>query len=115
MTDPRTGRPLSETGEARKKRARNARLRAEVIAGYGSRCACCGEARGEFLGIDHVRGRVKGDRRHYTAAGKRRCGVKVYREAIREGFPPEYRLLCHNCNLAIGFFGYCPHAREAAA
>jgi hypothetical protein len=22
-----------------------------------------------------------------------------------------YRVLCHNCNLARGFYGYCPHEK----
>jgi hypothetical protein len=28
---------------------------------------------------------------------------------IKENFPKEYQILCFNCNLALGFFGYCPH------
>jgi hypothetical protein len=23
-----------------------------------------------------------------------------------------YRVLCHNCNMALGFYGYCPHHPE---
>src|SRR5689334_23309544 len=33
-----------------------ARLRAEVIAAYGGKCACCGETEQKFLTIDHEEG-----------------------------------------------------------
>jgi hypothetical protein len=30
----------------------------------------------------------------------------------RRGYPQEgYTILCFNCNLSRGFFGYCPHER----
>jgi hypothetical protein len=28
-----------------------------------------------------------------------------------QGYPPGFRVLCHNCNMAIGLFGVCPHER----
>ena len=33
-----------------------AALRAEFIAAYGGKCACCGEAEPKFLELDHVFG-----------------------------------------------------------
>ena len=30
---------------------------------------------------------------------------------INERFPEGFRVLCHNCNQAIGYYGECPHAR----
>jgi hypothetical protein len=30
----------------------------------------------------------------------------------RNNYPTGFRVLCHNCNLAIGFYGYCPHHRQ---
>ena len=79
-----------------------ARFRAAVLLAYGSSCACCGESQLEFLGIDHIDGRGK--------VGQRRSGAEFYRWLKRQGFPKDdYRLLCHNCNQALGHYGYCPH------
>lgn len=78
------------------------KMRQAVLVGYGSACACCGESHSEFLALDHVNG---GGTRH-------RAQVKqsgIYADAVRRGFPAEYRLLCHNCNQAFGAYGYCPH------
>jgi len=83
---------------------RSRALRAEVLAAYGGKCACCGEAHPEFLGIDHMNG---GGNRERGKSG----GSNVFYVALKKaGFPKDrYRLLCHNCNLARGFYGYCPH------
>ena len=83
------------------------RLRAETFAAYGNQCACCGEARREFLGIDHING---GGNKHRKQLQK--YGVNFYCWLRQRGYPKEYQILCHNCNLAKGFFGYCPHERE---
>lgn len=90
----------SRQSESARQRLRNARLRAAVIAAYGGECACCGERTPEFLAIDHVNGREPGDDR---------TGVKLYAWLVRHRFPEGYRVLCHNCNLSLGFWGYCPH------
>jgi hypothetical protein len=78
-----------------------------VHAAYGNRCACCGEARREFLAVDHVNG---GGNKHRREIGK--CAINLHRLIIKKGFPNTYRLLCHNCNQARGAYGYCPHERE---
>jgi hypothetical protein len=31
---------------------------------------------------------------------------------IREKLPDGFRVLCHNCNQAIGYYGVCPHESE---
>jgi hypothetical protein len=81
---------------------RNEALRVEVIERYGGKCACCGETEPCFLGMDHIGG--KSDR--YDT------GANLYKRLKRENFPKEgYRVLCHNCNLAIGFYGKCPHEK----
>jgi len=86
-------------------------LRQAVLEGYGGtppRCACCGETTHEFLCIDHINGggnalRAKPSFTHAT----------FYRSLIRAGFPDKdlYQVLCHNCNMAKGFYGQCPHQR----
>ena len=81
------------------------KLRQEILEAYGGRCACCGETPPEFLALDHINGRGKKD----TPLLKAR-GLQLYLMLKRLGFPKEeFRLLCHNCNNALGFYGYCPH------
>ena len=31
---------------------------------------------------------------------------------IRNDYPDDFRVLCWNCNQAIGFYGRCPHRDE---
>jgi hypothetical protein len=33
----------------------------------------------------------------------------------KHGYPDTFQLLCHNCNLARGFYGTCPHQRHRDA
>lgn len=88
-------------------RVHRAKTRAKILEAYGGKCACCGEARSEFLALDHVNGGGARQRRNgFSTSGS------IYRHAIRLGFPDTFRLLCHNCNSSLGFYGYCPHARE---
>lgn len=83
------------------------RIKLEVIAHYGGKCACCGEARQEFLAVDHIDG---GGRRHTKKLGKR--GSQFHKWLKAQGYPEGYRVLCHNCNMALGHFGYCPHQKS---
>jgi hypothetical protein len=99
----------SETGKRQgfkaKAKLRRQRIRAEVLAAYGTVCACCGEDKQEFLTIDHVNGDGAAERRRI---GKE--GSAFYKWLKQQGFPPgRYRTLCYNCNCSIGFYGYCPH------
>ena len=81
-------------------------LRRGVVAGYGGKCECCGETMIEFLCIDHRHGDGRADREQ-GLAGRAMC-----LHLIRNGFPRDrYRLLCHNCNMARGLYGYCPHQK----
>lgn len=86
-----------------------AKIRQDVLDAYGGKCECCGESRNEFLALDHIHGGGSKERREMannTSGG-------VYRIARDAGFSKDkYRLLCHNCNSSIGWYGYCPHQRE---
>lgn len=82
--------------------------RLAVLMAYGGLiCRCdhggvpCGPKPFEFLAVDHIGGNGK---RHEKST------QLIYR-LIREGFPPGYRPLCHNCNLALGFYGRCPFSK----
>ena len=83
-------------------------LRTKAIALYGGKCECCGEARYDMLTFDHKmptshKDKIKGVALVY----------EVIREHERSGHPNnKYRLLCWNCNMSRGFYGYCPHTGE---
>lgn len=82
--------------------------RERVLAHYGGsppKCACCGEAHVEFLCIDHENG---GGNEHRRTLGVNSGGA-FYAWLEKAGLPPGYRVLCHNCNSALGFYGRCPH------
>lgn len=95
--------------ERQKQYNRNCRL--ETIARYGGCCICCGETQFEFLSFDHINGNGKA---HRKITGK---GNTFVRWLIRNNYPDDIQILCHNCNLAKGFYGMCPHQiqREIAA
>lgn len=69
---------------------------------YGGICACCMESHIEFLGIDHTNG---GGTKHRKAIK----GAPIYRWLRQNKYPKGFRVLCHNCNMSLGFYGYCPH------
>lgn len=81
------------------------KVRIAVLQKYGGQCECCGEDRFEFLCIDHALGNGHGalDRKKHGGS----CGV--YRRLDKAEKEQGYRVLCHNCNSALGFYGYCPH------
>src|SRR6266567_2722001 len=85
---------LCDVCRGRAKQARDT-LRQQVIAAYGGKCANCGEARAEFLAIDHING---GGHKHTTAIGS---GFHMCYWLRKNGFPRDnFQLLCHNCNWA---------------
>lgn len=90
------GRYRSHNREYQRERYKE--LKAEVIARYGGRCACCGESALAFLTIDHVHN----DGNAHRSAGQRYSGVFIYRWLKARGFPDDgrYQVLCYNCNCA---------------
>lgn len=89
------------------------RLRLEALQHYGGEqpeCACCGEWHISFLCLDHVNGGGTQHRKQLRAEG-----LNIWEYLRREGYPDGFRVLCHNCNSAIGFYGSCPHEDERAA
>lgn len=83
-------------------------LRLQVITAYGGQCECCGEPAIEFLVVDHRLNDGNAER-----ANGLRAGRPLYLHLIRKGFPKDrYRILCHNCNMSRGLYGYCPHERK---
>lgn len=97
--------PLSH---ARKAKEHRVKLRNEVLAAYGNACECCGENQKEFLAIDHRNGGGSQARKQ----GIHIAGTQFYLWLKKLDFPKdEFRLLCHNCNMARGCYGFCPHEK----
>jgi hypothetical protein len=81
--------------------ARRTKYRRQVLFILGDKCICCGEANLEFLSVDHI---------HGDGANHRKKNSDIWYSILKEGCPPDrYRILCHNCNQSMGFYGYCPH------
>jgi len=87
----------------RYQRERHAERRLRALHRYGGVCSCCGEGRYEFLALDHIDG---GGTQHRDEIGR---GSVMVDWIIEHDFPPIFRVLCHNCNGALGHYGYCPH------
>lgn len=88
-----------------RKKEQYSEIKKQVYDFYGQKCSCCGETNSKFLGIDHILNNGAEEKKQYG-----RSTGKLYTVIIAKGFPPEYRILCHNCNL--GRFlngGVCPH------
>lgn len=89
-------------------------LKQLVFATYGgAKCACCGELHQEFLSIDHANGDGAAHRKSIGVPNG--TGGNIYGWLKRNKFPEGFRVLCMNCNFALGHFGYCPHQREVSA
>lgn len=84
-------------------RQHRAKIRKAILAAYGGRCTCCGESEEKFLALDHINNDGSS---HRAALGKFQ---KVYDWAVKNDFPDNLQLLCHNCNLSKSFYGCCPH------
>jgi hypothetical protein len=94
------------TANAEYQRELRRRRREDALTAYGGRCTCCGETAYEFLTIDHPDGGGRKERE-----GLHMWGSAFIGHLARQGYPPGYRVLCHNCNSAYGYYGYCPHAK----
>jgi len=87
-------------------RIRYRQMKTTIIKRYGGKCECCNESRIEFLVIDHVEGGGTGERKNLSPTG-------VFRKLLMsEEIMTGYRVLCHNCNSALAYYGYCPHQPE---
>jgi hypothetical protein len=90
-----------------RQRRNYAQLWRQVLAGYGSKCACvgCSEMNPKFLTIDHVA--------NDGAIDRQKNGGSMWallRRVIKQHFPARYQLLCYNCNLGKHRNGgTCPH------
>lgn len=117
---PECKQELPITGFGRCKRSRNGRrpqclvcsrklnqaqhwiLRLEVLRYYSGEddplCAICGNHNIATLAVDHING---GGNKHYKERRRRDLAEWLG----RKGFPSGFRVLCHNCNSVLGFYG----------
>jgi hypothetical protein len=87
-------------------RKRVFKLRLSALMHYSNNsCACCGETHIEFLAIDHIDGNGNQHRKEFNTGS----GTPFYYWLKRNNYPEGFRVLCHNCNMAIGLYGKCPH------
>lgn len=85
-------------------------LRAEMIAAYGGRCACCGESNPIFLDLDHIYNDGKADRK--IRGNSQRLIVWLQKN---EWPRDRYQILCCNCNQGKARNGgICPHKIEVS-
>lgn len=97
---------------AQKERVReyNRKSRFIVLQFYSATtpfCNCCGEKELKFLSIDHVNG---GGNEHRRSMGRvDGKGGNISHWIRKNNFPDGFQVLCHNCNMAKGFYGVCPH------
>lgn len=84
------------------RRRSNHKLRQMALDAYGRKCACCEESEEKFLSIDHKDG---GGGKHRKEIGS----SHIYSWLKRNNYPTNFQTLCHNCNMAKGFYGKCPH------
>ncbi len=93
----------SKEQKSRWSRNRIRNVKEAIFAHYGQVCACCGEKESKFLTIDHVNGDGHVDRK------KGLSGHGLWRVVLNSGCPDSFRILCMNCNHAMGVWGMCPH------
>jgi hypothetical protein len=87
----------------------NQKIRFDVLQTYSGKypqCACCGESKIEFLGINHINGKGNLHRKELT-----KQGTTLYLWLKKNNYPVGFNVLCHNCNLSMGYYGYCPHKK----
>ena len=87
------------------------KLKLEMFSHYSNgkpKCACCRWDKDmDGLSIDHIYGRKD------PKEPKGLSGEALYRYVKKSGYPPTFRVLCLNCNAAIGHHGKCPHAKKS--
>lgn len=90
-------------------KVRGERLRDEVYAIYGARCACCGETETKFLTIDHVDNNGCEMRNHHGT------GASFYKWLLKNRPESGFQILCMNCNFGKARNGgVCPHHTEGS-
>lgn len=85
--------------------AHNRKVRQDLLAAYGGKCACCGERTPEFLDIDHIH---NDGAKHRKEVGS---GNVMHKWIRKNNYPSDLQILCANCNQGKyrSGTGECPH------
>jgi len=79
-------------------------------------CRCCGlNSHIAFLALDHIAGRHQMDSEPELVKlgySSKMISNVLLKWIIDNNFPKGFQILCHNCNLAKGYYGKCPHERK---
>lgn len=98
---------LEKVKEQSKKK--HLKIRLETLKMYSKsgsiECVCCGEKHYEFLAIDHIDG---GGSKHMKTIKSKHLAFWLK----QNNYPKGFQILCHNCNMAKGFYGKCPHQKN---
>lgn len=99
------GSKVKEKNVAKNKVYRR-RVRFEALNHYGGKCVCCEEAIKEFLCFDHIN---NDGHKHRKEMADRSIAPWLR----RNNYPKNIvQVLCHNCNIAKGVYGKCPHKKD---
>ena len=72
----------------------NRRLKLEVFSMYGGACALCAENDIDALTLDHISQEGSLHRKQNNIG----TGSETWRWVRKHNYPPEFRVLCFNCN-----------------
>lgn len=91
-------------------RLRTLQYRKLIVEHYGGQCACenCPNRKcdGMFLSLDHINNDGNTQRKENRIGS----GYQFYKWVIKNKYPTDLQLLCHNCNMAKYINnGVCPH------
>ena len=70
----------------------------QILAHYGSFCACCGTT--DNLTLDHIEPERRKNCRGWDP-------IAAYKKVIDDGFPAGYQILCKPCNTSKGTLKAC--------
>ncbi|NIT99611.1 MAG: hypothetical protein GWN01_01300 [Nitrosopumilaceae archaeon] len=80
----------------------------KILDHYGRKCNCekCNETNIKMLTLDHI----------YNDGHEHRKIIKgqtigIYKDVVKNNFPSNFQILCHNCNWGKARYGICPHIR----
>ncbi len=96
--------PEGKVASQQKKLRLRAKLRQEAFTTMGGECVCCGENNFNNLSTNHI----NNDGAEHRRADKSSIDILQW---LRNNDYPQgvVEVMCFNCNLAHGYFGYCPH------
>lgn len=87
---------------------RHGRLKEEVFAAYGGKCACCGLADTRYFQMDHINNNGAEHRRTLRPnSTAKRASLVIYPWLKVNGFPEGFQILCANCHQAKTVYGGC--------